>query len=128
MLFHVGEVAVTTDDVIDGNALGHREEVEVFWVADVGLGLDGDVSEKAYVIDHFEKVVAGLGGNELVELLAGDDASDFVEFLLADIDLHVVTAQHVGQRREPLANHERNPEVRVEQNLHSPCLYALISA
>lgn len=120
MFLEVCEVLVTADNVIYRDALGHRKEIEVFLVADVGLGLDGDVGDEADVIDHFEEVVARLGRNEFVELFAGYDTADFVKFLLADIYLHVVAAQHVGQRREPLAYHERNPQVGVEQNLHFP--------
>ena len=57
MLLEVGEVFVAADDIINGNAFGHRQEIEVFRVADVGLGLDGDVGDEADVIDHFEEVV-----------------------------------------------------------------------
>jgi hypothetical protein len=88
---------VAADDVIYRYALGYRKEVYVFWIADVGLGLDGDVSEKADIIDHFEEIVACLGRDEFVELLASYDTADFVKFLLADINFHVVTTQHIGQ-------------------------------
>ena len=67
MLFEVCEVFVTADDIINGNAFGHRQEIEVFRVADVGLGLDRDVGDVADVIDHFEEVIACLGGDEFID-------------------------------------------------------------
>ena len=51
------------------------------------------------------------------ELLTSYYHADFVKLLFADIYIHAVAAQHVGKRWEPLAYHERNPEVDIEQNL-----------
>lgn len=51
MLLEVGEVFVAADDIINGNTFGHRKEIEVFRVADVGLGLDSDVGDEADIID-----------------------------------------------------------------------------
>lgn len=41
MFLEVSEVFVTADDIINGNVFGHRQEIEVFRVADVGLGFYG---------------------------------------------------------------------------------------
>jgi hypothetical protein len=32
--------------------------------------------------------------------------ANLIEFLLADVDLHIMAAQYIGQRRKPLAYHE----------------------
>jgi hypothetical protein len=97
VLLEVGEVFVTTNNIVHWNTLGHRKEIEVLRIPDVRLGFYGNIGKEAYVIDHFEEIVACLSGDKLVELCAGYDAADFVEFLLADIDLHVVAAQHVSK-------------------------------
>ena len=120
VLFEVSEVFVATDDIVHGNTLGQRKKIEILRVADVGLGLYGNVGEEADVVNHLKEIIASLCRDELVELLASYDAANFIEFLLADVNFHVVAAQHIGQRREPLAYHERNPQVGVEQNLHPP--------
>ena len=67
MFLEVGEVFVTADDIINGNAFGHRKEIEVFRVADVGLGLYGNIGDEADIIDHFEEVIACLGGDEFID-------------------------------------------------------------
>ncbi len=67
MFLEVGEVFVTTDDIINGNAFGHRQEIEVFRVADVGLGFYGNIGDEADIIDHFEEVIACLGRDEFVD-------------------------------------------------------------
>lgn len=67
MLLEVSEVFVTADDIINGNAFGHRQEIKVFRVADVGLGLYGNTGDEADVIDHFEEVIACLGRDEFVD-------------------------------------------------------------
>ena len=50
------------------------------------------------------------------------------ELLFRNIHFYVMMAQHICKRRKPFANHERNPQVGVEQNFHNPCRTALISA
>ena len=67
MFLEVSEVFVTADDIINGNAFGHRKEIEVFRVADVGLGLYGNISGEADIIDHFEEVIACLGRDEFID-------------------------------------------------------------
>ena len=97
MFVEVSEVFVTANDVVNRDALCHRKEIEVFRVADVRMGLDGDVCKETDIIDHFEEVVTSLSRDEFVEFLSGYDAAYLIEFLLADIDLHVMTAQYIGQ-------------------------------
>ena len=67
MFLEVSEVFVTADDIINGNAFGHRQEIEAFRVADVGLGLYGNIDDEADIIDHFEEVIACLGGDEFID-------------------------------------------------------------
>ena len=69
MFVEVSEVFVTANDVVNRDALCHRKEIEVFRVADVGPGLDGDVGKETDIIDHFEEVVASLCRDEFVCIL-----------------------------------------------------------
>ena len=106
MLMEVCKVFVTTDDIINGNTLGYRQKVKIFGVTDVRLGFDSYICDETYIIDHFKEIVSGLGRDEFVEFLTGNDSPDFLKLLRTGVNLHVVMAQHIGQRRKPLANHE----------------------
>ena len=67
MLLEVSKVFVTADDIVNGKAFGHRQEIEVFRVADVGLGLYGNIGDEADVTEHFEEVIACLGRDEFID-------------------------------------------------------------
>ena len=67
MFLEVSKVFVTADDIVNGKAFGHRQEIEVFRVAEVGLGLYCNIGDEADVIDHFEEVIACLGRDEFVD-------------------------------------------------------------
>ena len=75
MFVEVSEVFVTANDVVNRDALCHRKEIEVFRVADVGPGLDGDVGKETDIIDHFEEVVA-------LKSATNNDADKFCSSLL----------------------------------------------
>ena len=104
MLFEVGKVFVTADDIVNRDTLSHGKEVEILRVTDIGLGLYSNIGEEAYIIDHFKEIVARFGRDKLVELWAGNDSTNFIEFLLTNIYLHIMATQDTGQTYDACAS------------------------
>ena len=120
VLAEVGKVGIATDDVVGTDGLGQREEVEVLRVADGrGRGLGADDGELAEGIDDGQQVVDVGLGDVLAYLVAGSHVEDLLYEAGADIDVEAHVGEHPAHELRLMADEEGNPEVGVDDDLHT---------
>jgi len=120
VLTEVGKVCIATDDVVGTDGFSQREEVEVLRVADgCGRSLDADDGELAEGIYDGQQVVDVGLGDVLAYLVTGSHADDFLYEAGADIDVEAHVGKHPAHELRLMADEEGNPEVGVDDDLHT---------
>ena len=120
VLTEVGKVGIATDDVVGTDGFSQREEVEVLRVADgCGRSLDADDGELAEGIYDGQQVVDVGLGDVLAYLVTGSHADDFLYEAGTDIDVEAHVGKHPAHELRLMADEEGNPEVGVDDDLHT---------
>jgi len=97
MFAKVNQVFISTNNEINWDAFGHRQKIQILDVADRRLRFHGNIGHKTNIVNHLKEIVPCFFRNKPVKFWSGNDNTNLIQQLLADIDFNILAIKDSRQ-------------------------------